>query len=113
MEDLLRLAKDLRSALVATNDLHLPRARRHRTCGTALPGDPPPTTPTASSSTPNEFYLKSAAEMRLFRDHPGAAADNTLLHRGRFAMYRSNTATSCRAFRCPRGETEASWFEKK
>ena len=97
--------------------LHARRAtpRRTRCCCACSPARRWPTR-TGSSSTASDFYLKSPAEMRHavadarpargLRQH---AADRRAV-RGR----RSPRArTSCRASRCPSGETEDSWFVKE
>ena len=65
--DLLRLARTSACRLVATNDLHytLRRRRRRRTrcCCACSPARPWPTR-TGSSSTADDFYLKTPQEMR-------------------------------------------------
>ena len=112
MSDLIRLAKDLGMPLVASNDLHYTHA------GDAVAHEALLCVQSGSTlADPNrfkfdsqEFYLKSARQMReLFADYP-EACDNTLL-----------IAESCNVefldrelmprFPVPEGHTEASWFE--
>jgi DNA polymerase-3 subunit alpha len=113
MNDLLRLAKQLNLPLVASNDLHYTNS-----------GDAPAHAAllcVQSASTlddPNrfkfdseEFYLKSAAQMRsLFRDQPDSC-DNTLLIAERVEVSFEHRNLMPR-FPVPDGETEASFFEK-
>ncbi|HEX4400370.1 MAG TPA: DNA polymerase III subunit alpha [Galbitalea sp.] len=113
MDDLLRLAKQLNLPLVASNDLHYTNS-----------GDAPAHAAllcVQSASTlddPNrfkfdseEFYLKSAAQMRsLFRETP-EACDNTLLIAERVDVSFEHRNLMPR-FPVPEGETEASFFEK-
>ncbi|HEX3678776.1 MAG TPA: DNA polymerase III subunit alpha, partial [Galbitalea sp.] len=112
MNDLLRLAKQLGLPLVASNDLHYTNS-----------GDAPAHAAllcVQSASTlddPNrfkfdseEFYLKSAAQMRsLFRETP-EACDNTLLIAERVDVSFEHRNLMPR-FPVPEGETEASVFE--
>lgn len=112
MSDLIRLAKDLGMPLVASNDLHYTHA------GDAVAHEALLCVQSGSTlADPNrfrfdsqEFYLKSAKQMReLFADYP-EACDNTLL-----------IAEACNVefidrelmprFPVPKGHTEASWFE--
>ena len=61
----------------------------------------------------DEFYLKSAAEMRhLFRDHP-EACDNTLLIAERCDVQFNTSANYMPRFPVPEGESEESWFVKE
>src|SRR5690606_31545290 len=112
--DLLKLAKELGMPLVATNDLHYVHAHdatSHEVLlcvGTGSTMDDP----NRFKLDGQEYYLKSAAEMRrIFRDHP-EACENTLL-----IAERCNVSFEKRdlmpRFPVPEGETEASWFEKE
>jgi DNA polymerase-3 subunit alpha len=114
MSDLLSLAKELSIPLLATNDLHYTHAtdaeaQEALLClqtGTNL------NDPKRFKLDSQEFYVKSAAEMRrLFADFP-EACDNTLL-----IAERSNVSFEKRElmpkFPVPTGETEASWFAKE
>ena len=61
----------------------------------------------------DEFYLKTAAEMRhLFRDHP-EACDNTLLIAERADVRFNTSANYMPRFPVPEGESEESWFVKE
>ena len=114
MADLVKLAKELSIPLLATNDLHYTHAtdaEAHEALlclqtGTNL------NDAKRFKLDSQEFYVKSAAEMRrLFADFP-EACDNTLL-----IAERSNVTFKERKlmpkFPVPRGETEASWFAKE
>ncbi|CAB4688603.1 MAG: DNA polymerase III subunit alpha [Actinobacteria bacterium] len=114
MADLVKLAKELSIPLLATNDshyIHSTDAEAHEALlclqtGTNL------NDAKRFKLDSQEFYLKSAAEMRrLFADFP-EACDNTLL-----IAERSNVTFKERKlmpkFPVPKGETEASWFAKE
>jgi DNA polymerase-3 subunit alpha len=114
INDLLRLAKDLGLPLLATNDLHYTHAHDAGAHAALL------CVQTASTlDDPNrfrlgseEFYLKTASQMRsLFPDHP-EAGDNTLLIAERCNVTFTKRDLMPR-FQVPDGETEASWFEKE
>ena len=114
MQDLLRLAKDLKLPLLATNDLHYTHAHDSTAHAALLCVQSASTLddPNRFKFDSNEFYLKSAAEMRqLFRDYP-EACDNTLLIAERCEVSFENRNLMPR-FPVPEGETEASWFEKE
>jgi DNA polymerase-3 subunit alpha len=114
MEDLLRLAKELDLPLVATNDLHYTHAHDATAHAALLCVQSASTLddPNRFKFDSNEFYLKSAAEMRhLFRDHP-EACDNTLLIAERCEVNFEHRDLMPR-FPVPEGETEATWFEKE
>ena len=114
MEDLLRLAKDLNLPLLATNDLHYTHAHDSTAHAALLCVQSASTLddPNRFKFDSNEFYLKSAAEMRhLFRDHP-EACDNTLLIAERCDVSFEHRNLMPR-FPVPEGETEATWFEKE
>ena len=114
MADLVKLAKELSIPLLATNDSHYTHAtdaEAHEALlclqtGTNL------NDAKRFKLDSQEFYVKSAAEMRrLFADFP-EACDNTLL-----IAERSNVTFKERKlmpkFPVPKGETEASWFAKE
>ncbi|PKQ32713.1 MAG: DNA polymerase III subunit alpha [Actinobacteria bacterium HGW-Actinobacteria-2] len=115
-DDLLRIAKDLKLPLVATNDLHYVRAsdaEDHDTLLCVSAG--------ANKDTPNRFkfngsgyYLKSAEEMRqLFSNLPDAC-DNTLAIAERCSTsFDEGTGTYMPEFPVPDGESETSWFIKE
>ncbi|EEB9150678.1 DNA polymerase III subunit alpha, partial [Salmonella enterica subsp. enterica serovar Paratyphi B] len=61
----------------------------------------------------DEFYLKSAAQMRdLFRDYP-ESCDNTLLIAERCNVEFDTKANYMPRFPVPDGETEESWLVKE
>ncbi|QEE62581.1 DNA polymerase III subunit alpha [Salinibacterium sp. dk2585] len=115
MSDLLRLAKDLELPLVATNDLHYTHAH-DATSHAALLCVQSGTTlddPKRFKFDADEFYLKSASQMRtLFRDHP-EACDNTLLIAERCEVAFDESANYMPRFPVPEGETEDTWFAKE
>jgi DNA polymerase-3 subunit alpha len=112
MRDLIRLAKELDLPLVATNDLHYTHSH-DATAHAALLCVQSATTlddPNRFRFDSEEFYLKSAAQMRdLFRDFP-EACDNTLLIAERCEVSFEKRDLMPR-FPVPEGHTEASWFE--
>ncbi|MEO7124415.1 MAG: DNA polymerase III subunit alpha [Lacisediminihabitans sp.] len=114
MTELLALAKDLGLPLVATNDLHYTHAHDATAHAALLCVQSASTLddPNRFKFDSNEFYLKSATEMRgLFRDHP-EACDNTLLIAERCEVNFEHRDLMPR-FPVPDGETEATWFEKE
>ena len=114
MEDLLRLAKQLGLPLVASNDLHYTHAHDAGAHAALLCVQSASTLddPNRFKFDSDEFYLKTAAQMRhLFRDHP-EAADNTLLIAERCEVSFEHRDLMPR-FPVPEGETEATWFEKE
>lgn len=114
MSDLLRLAKELDMPLVATNDLHYTHAHDSTAHAALLCVQSASTLddPNRFKFDSDEFYLKTAAQMRhLFRDHP-EACDNTLLIAERCEVNFEKRDLMPR-FPVPEGETEASWFEKE
>ncbi|MBC7591826.1 MAG: DNA polymerase III subunit alpha, partial [Salinibacterium sp.] len=114
MNDLLRLAKELDLPLLATNDLHYTHAHDSTAHAALLCVQSASTLddPNRFKFDSDEFYLKSAAQMRhLFRDYP-EACDNTLLIAERCEVNFEHRDLMPR-FPVPEGETEASWFEKE
>ncbi|NQX28719.1 DNA polymerase III subunit alpha [Microbacteriaceae bacterium VKM Ac-2854] len=115
MSDLIRLAKELDLPLVATNDLHYTHAA-DATSHAALLCVQSGTTlddPKRFKFDADEFYLKSAREMRqVFRDHP-EACDNTLLIAERCEVKFDTEANYMPRFPVPEGETEDTWFVKE
>ncbi len=113
-DDLLRLAKDLNLPLVATNDLHYTEkedsvAHDALLCvqvGSNLDD------PNRFKFQSEEYYLKSAKQMReLFAEIP-EAADNTLLIAERSEIDFSKRDLMPR-FPVPEGQTEAGLLEKE
>ncbi|NYD71295.1 DNA polymerase-3 subunit alpha [Herbiconiux flava] len=115
MPDLIRLAKQLDLKLVATNDLHYTHAHDATSHAALLCVQSGSTLsdPNRFKFDADEFYLKSAAEMRqLFRDYPDAC-DNTLLIAERCEVAFDTDANYMPRYPVPEGETEATWFEKE
>jgi DNA polymerase-3 subunit alpha len=115
MADLLRLAKELDLPLVATNDLHYTHAADAKSHAALLCVQSGSTLddPNRFKFDADEFYLKSAAEMRqLFRDHP-EACDNTLAIAERCDVKFDTSANYMPRFPVPEEETEQSWFVKE
>ncbi len=115
-KDLLRLAKDLSLPLVATNDLHYTNAADADAHAALLCVQSASTLsdPKRFKFETQEFYLKTAAQMReLFRDHP-EACDNTLLIAERCNVtFTEGEGRYMPRFPCPEGENEESWFVKE
>jgi DNA polymerase III subunit alpha len=115
MTDLLRLAKDLSLPLVATNDLHYTHAHDATSHAALLCVQSGSTLddPNRFKFDADEFYLKSARQMReLFRDHPDAC-DNTLAIAERCEIDFDTNANYMPKYPCPPGENEESWFIKE
>ena len=113
--DLLRLAKELALPLVATNDLHYTHASDAVSHAALLCVQSGSTLddPNRFRFDGDEYYLKSAAEMRqLFRDVPGAC-DNTLVIAERCEIDFDTSANYMPRYPVPAGETEESWFVKE
>jgi DNA polymerase-3 subunit alpha len=112
--DLLRLAKEMDIPLLATNDLHYTHAHDATAHAALLCVQSASTLddPNRFKFDSNEFYLKTAAQMRhMFRDNP-EACDNTLLIAERCEVNFEHRNLMPR-FPVPEGEDEASWFEKE
>ena len=111
-DDLLKLAKQLNLPLVATNDLHYTHAADAESHAALLCVQSGSTLadPTRFKFDADEFYLKTAAEMRdVWRDSP-EACDNTLLIAERCEVEFNEDANLMPRYDVPDGETEASWF---
>ncbi len=113
--DLLKLGKELKLPLLATNDLHYTfhedaAAHAALLCvqsGTTLAD------PKRFKFDNDEFYLKSPAQMReLFKDLP-ESCDNTLLIAERCNVKLRENENLLPAFPVPQGETEDSWLRKE
>jgi len=111
-EDLIKLGRELKLPLLATNDLHYTRyedAAAHAALlcvqsGTTLAD------PKRFKFDNDEFYLKTPAQMReLFKDFPDAC-DNTLLIAERCNVKLREGENLMPAFAVPQGETEDSWL---
>src|SRR6187402_3157835 len=110
--DLIRISKDLGLPLLATNDLHYTHAAdaaAHEMLLCVQSGSTM-ADPNRFKLDSNEFYLKTAAQMRqLFRETP-EACDNTLLIAERCAVEFNTRANYMPRYPVPAGETEESWF---
>ncbi len=113
-DDLLRLAKDLNLPLVATNDLHYTNQEDHEAHDALL------CVQVGSNIydqnrfkfESQEYYLKSAQQMReIFKDIP-EAANNTLLIAERAEVNFEKRDLMPR-FPVPEGESESGWLEKE
>ena len=101
--------------LVATNDLHYTRAQDAEAHAALLCVQSGSTLadPTRFKFDADDFYLKTAAEMRdVWRDFP-EACDNTLLIAERCEVAFNEDANLMPRFDVPEGETEATWFVKE
>ncbi|MGD9606126.1 MAG: DNA polymerase III subunit alpha [Leucobacter sp.] len=114
-KELLEIARDLSIPLVATNDLHYTHqhdAKGHEALLCVQSG--------STLDDPNRFkfdgddyYLKTAAEMRhLFRELP-EACNNTLLIAEKCDSEFNTSANYMPRYPVPEGETEESWFVKE
>lgn len=115
MEDLIRLSKELKLPLVATNDLHYTHAEDAKSHEALLCVQSGSTLqdPKRFKFDADNFYLKSPAEMRqLFRDYP-EACDNTMEIAERCQVQFNTKANYMPNFPVPEGESEESWFVKE
>jgi len=114
-EDLLKIATELNLPLLATNDLHYTFAQ-DATAHEALLCVQSGSTladPKRFKFDGDQFYLKSATEMRtLFKDFP-EACDNTLLIAERCDVTLREGENLLPKFPVPEGETEDSWLIKE
>ncbi len=111
-EDLIRIARDLKLPLVATNDLHYVHesdADTHEVLlcvGTRTTMDDPK----RFRFDARDFYLKSAAEMRSVWSELPEACDNTLLIAERCEVSFDEGANLMPQFPVPDGHTEETWL---
>ncbi len=114
-EDLLKLGRELKLPLLATNDLHYTRhedAPAHEALLCVQSGSTL-ADPKRFKFDNDEFYLKTPAQMReLFRDIP-EACDNTLLIAERCNVKLREGENLMPAFAVPAGETEDTWLRKE
>ena len=115
-KDLLRLARELKLPLVATNDLHYTKAEDATAHAALLCVQSGSTLmdPNRFKFDADSFYLKSPAEMRhLWRELP-EACDNTLLIADMCEVsFTEGEGRYMPRFPCPPGENEESWFVKE
>ncbi len=113
--DLMKLGKELKLPLLATNDLHYTYkddASAHAALLCVQSGSTL-ADPKRFKFDSNEFYVKSAAEMRhLFKDAEGAC-DNTLLIAERCNVKLREGENLMPRFDVPKGETEDSWLRSE
>lgn len=113
--DLLKLGRELKLPLLATNDLHYTRhedAPAHEALLCVQSGSTL-ADPKRFKFDNDEFYLKTPAQMReLFKDIP-EACDNTLLIAERCNVKLREGENLMPAFAVPMGETEDSWLRKE
>jgi DNA polymerase-3 subunit alpha len=113
--DLIKLGRELKLPLLATNDLHYTfhedgPAHEALLCvqsGSTLAD------PKRFKFDNHEFYLKTPAQMReLFKEIP-ESCDNTLLIAERCNVKLREDENLMPAFEVPQGETEDSWLRKE
>ena len=113
--DLLKLGKELKLPLLATNDLHYTfhdDAPAHEALLCVQSGSTL-ADPKRFKFDNDSFYLKSPAEMReLFKELP-EACDNTLLIAERCNVTLREGENLMPQFEVPKGETEDSWLRKE
>ena len=114
-DDLLKLGRELKLPLLATNDLHYTRhadAPAHEALLCVQSGSTL-ADPKRFKFDNDEFYLKTPAQMReLFKDLP-EACDNTLLIAERCNVTLREGENLMPAFAVPEGESEDSWLRKE
>ncbi|CAB4545988.1 unannotated protein [freshwater metagenome] len=113
--DLLKLGKELKLPLLATNDLHYTfheDAPAHEALLCVQSGSTL-ADPKRFKFDNSEFYVKSPAQMReLFKDLP-EACDNTLLIAERCNVTLREGENLLPRFDVPKGETEDSWLRSE
>ena len=113
--DLLKLGKELKLPLLATNDLHYTfheDASAHAALLCVQSGSTL-ADPKRFKFDNDEFYLKTPAQMReLFKEIP-EACDNTLLIAERCNVKLRENENLLPAFSVPTSETEDSWLRKE
>ena len=113
--DLLKLAKELKIPLLATNDLHYTYKEDAQAHEVLLCVQSASTIadPKRFRFEGDQYYLKSAEEMRtLFKDLP-EACDNTLLIAERVDVTMREGENLLPKFPVPDGESEDSWLVKE
>ncbi|MDP1711459.1 MAG: DNA polymerase III subunit alpha [Candidatus Nanopelagicaceae bacterium] len=113
--DLLKLGRDLNLPLLATNDLHYTRSKDASAHEVLLCVQSGSTLadPKRFKFENQEFYLKTAEQMReLFQEIP-ESCDNTLLIAERCNVTLREGENLLPKFTVPEGETEDSWLRKE
>ncbi len=114
-KDLLRVAEAIDAPLVATNDLHYTKKEDHHAHEVLLCVQSGSTLadPKRFKFDAEDFYLKSAAEMRrTWADLP-EACDNTLRIAEQCEVEFNTAANYMPRYPTPEGEDETSWFVKE
>ena len=111
-DDLLRLARDLRLPLVATNDLHYTYPGDHEAHAVLLCVQSGSTLadPNRFKFEADGFHLKTAAEMRQIWAELPEACDNTIRIAERCEVRFTEGANFMPHFPVPEGQSETSWF---
>ena len=114
-QDLLRLARELRLPLLATNDLHYTYAQDAEAHEVLLCVQSGKTMadPQRFKFDAADFYLKTPQEMRALWGELPEACDNTLLLAERCAVSFAEGADRMPRFPVPPGESEDSWLVKE
>ena len=114
-KDLLRVAEAIDAPLVATNDLHYTTKADHAAHEVLLCVQSGSTLadPKRLKFDAEEFYVKSAAQMRAMWAELPQACDNTLRIAEQCEVTFNTDANFMPNFPCPPGENEDSWFVKE
>jgi DNA polymerase-3 subunit alpha len=113
--DLMKLGKELKLPLLATNDLHYTHHKDADAHAALLCVQSGSTLadPKRFKFDNSEFYVKTAAQMReLFKETP-EACDNTLLIAERCNVTLREGENLMPRFEVPKGETEDSWLRSE
>ncbi len=115
LKDLIRLGKDLDLPFVATNDLHYTKKGDHTAHEVLLCVQSGSTLadPNRFKFDAQDFYLKSAEEMRALWSEFPDACDNTLRIAERCESTFTEGANLMPRFPVPAGESEHTWFVKE
>ena len=113
-KDLLRVAEAIGAPLVATNDSHYTTKADHKAHEVLLCVQSGSTLadPKRFKFDAEDFYLKSAEEMRRTWAELPQACDNTLLIAEQCEVSFNTDVNYMPNFPCPPGENEDSWFIK-
>ena len=114
-KDLLRVAQAIDAPVVATNDSHYTTKADHDAHAVLLCVQSGSTLadPKRFKFDADEFYLKSAAEMRRMWTELPEACDNTLRIAEQCEVAFKTDVDFMPNFPCPPGENEESWFIKE
>jgi DNA polymerase-3 subunit alpha len=114
-KDLIRVAEAINAPLVATNDLHYTTKEDHQAHEVLLCVQSGSTLadPKRFKFDAEDFYLKSAAEMRRTWAELPEACDNTLRIAEQCEVEFNTAANYMPRYPTPAGEDETSWFVKE